>query len=103
MPDYITSNLTEYKPLRPSEDKQLVVRKTHLNYGDILFHVAAAKMWNAAPLPLKTVKTIGSFKSQLKDVFIQVEFIVEDVLYGFMFHLRAFVFYINSVLNWITC
>ena len=69
MPDYITSHLTEYKPPRPlrsSEDKQLVVRKTHLHYGDILFHVAAAKLWNAAPLPLKTVKTIGSFKSQLK-------------------------------------
>ena len=69
MPDYITSHLTEYKPPRPlrsSEDKQLVVRKTHLHYGDILFHVAAAKLWNAAPLPLKTVKTISSFKSQLK-------------------------------------
>ena len=69
MPDYITSHLTEYKPPRPlrsSEDKQLVVGKTHLHYGDILFHVAAAKLWNAAPLPLKTVKTIGSFKSQLK-------------------------------------
>ena len=99
MPDYITSHLTEYKPPRPlrsSEDKQVIVRKTHLHYGDILFQVAAAKLWNAAPLPLKTVKTI-------EDVFIQVELIVEDVLYGFMFHLRAFVFYINSVLNWITC
>ena len=47
MPDYITSHLTEYKPPRPlrsSEDKQLVVRNTHLHYGDISFHVAAAKL-----------------------------------------------------------
>ena len=80
MPDYITSYLTEYKPpcpLRSSEDKQLVVRKTHLHYGDILFRVAAAKLRNATPLPLKTVKT-NSFRSQ----FIYVEIIVEDVLYG---------------------
>ena len=61
IPDYITSHLTEYKaprPLRLSENKQLVVRKTHLHYGDISFHVAAAKLWN--------VEIIGSFKSQLK-------------------------------------
>ena len=51
MPDYITSHLTEYtppRPLRSSEDKQFVVRKTNLHYGDILFHVAATKLWNAA-------------------------------------------------------
>ena len=38
------------------------------------------------------------FQGSIEDVFIQDELIVEDVLYGFMFHLRAFVFYINSVL-----
>ena len=43
MPDYITALLTEYKPprsLRSSEDKQLVIIKTHLHYGDISFQVA---------------------------------------------------------------
>ena len=57
MPDYITARLIEYKPPRPlrsSEDKQLVVVKTNLHYGDISFQVAVAKLWNAAPLPLKT-------------------------------------------------
>ena len=52
MSDYITAHLTEYtppRPLRSSEDKQLVVIKTHLHYGDISFQVAADKLWNAAP------------------------------------------------------
>ena len=82
MRDYITAHLTEYKPPRPlrsSEGKQLVVIKTHLHYGDISFQVAVAKQ----------------FQESIEDVYILVELIVEDVLYGFMFQLRAFVFYIN--------
>ena len=58
IPDYITAHLTEYKPPRPlpsSEDKQLVVIQTHFHYGDILFQMAAARLWNAASLLLKTV------------------------------------------------
>ena len=38
VPDYITAHLLDYTPsrfLRSSEDKQLVVIKTHLHYGDI--------------------------------------------------------------------
>ena len=69
--DYITAYLTEYTPpcpLRSSEDKQLII-KTHLHYGDISFQVAAVKLWNAAPLPLKTVFKIDS---SIEDVFIQV-------------------------------
>ena len=59
MPDYKTAHVTEYKPprsLRSSRDKHVVVIKTHLHYGDISFQVAAAKLWNAEPLPLKTVE-----------------------------------------------
>ena len=38
VPDYITAHLLDYTPSRfftSSEDKQLVVRKTHSHYGDI--------------------------------------------------------------------
>ena len=47
VPDYITSHLLDYTPsgiLRSSEDRQLVVRKTHTHYGDISSQVAAAKL-----------------------------------------------------------
>ena len=64
-----------------------------------IYHISAAKMWNVAPLPLKK-STVSRGNC---NVFIQVELVVEYVLYGFMFHFRAFVFYINSVLNWVTC
>ena len=62
-------HLLDYTPsrlLRSSEDKQLVVIKTHSHYGDISFQVAAAKLWNAAPLQLKSIQNIDSFKSKLK-------------------------------------
>ena len=48
-PDYITVLATPYVPmrhLRSANDNLLVVPKTQLNYGDITFTVAAAKMWN---------------------------------------------------------
>ena len=58
VPDYITEHLLDYTPsrlLRSSEDKQLVVIKTHSHYGDISFQVAAAKLWNAAPFHTQNV------------------------------------------------
>ena len=64
--------------------------------------MAVAKLWNAAALPFKTVKN-RQFQESIEDVFIQVEFIAEDVLYGFMFHLRALVFDPNSVQIWVIC
>ena len=67
--DYITAHLLDYTPsrlLRSSEDKQLVVIKTHTHYGYISFHVASAKLWNAVPIPLKIIQNINSFKSKLK-------------------------------------
>ena len=42
VPDYKTDHLLDYTPsrlLRSSEDRQLVVIKTHTHYGDILFQV----------------------------------------------------------------
>ena len=47
IPNYITAHIIEYNPprlLRSSEDKQLVVIKTHLYYGDISFREAADKL-----------------------------------------------------------
>ena len=58
VPDYRTAHLLDNTPsrrLRSSEDKQLVVIKTHSHYGDISFQVAAAKLWNAAPFRLKSI------------------------------------------------
>ena len=69
VPDYITAHLLDYTPsrlLRSSEDRQLVVIKTHTHYGDISFQVAAAKLRNAAPFQLKGIQNIDSFKSKLK-------------------------------------
>ena len=70
VPDYIAAHLLDYTPsrffLRSSEDKQLVVIKTHSHSGDISFQVAAAKLWNAAPFQLKSIQNIDSFKSKLK-------------------------------------
>ena len=65
VPDYITDHLIDYtssRILRSSEDKQLVVIKTHTHYGDISFQVVA-KLWNAAPFQLQN---IDSFKNKLK-------------------------------------
>ena len=45
----------------------------------------------------------GQFQESIEDVFIQLELIVEDGFYGFMFNLRALLFYRNSVLNWVIC
>ena len=69
VPDYITAHLLYYMPsriLRASEDRQLVVIKTHTHYGGISFQVAAAKLWNASPFQLKRIQNIDSFKSKLK-------------------------------------
>ena len=69
VPDYITAHLLDYTPyrlLRCSEDRQLVVIKTHTHYGDISFQMAAAKLCNAAPFQLKSIQNIDSFKSILK-------------------------------------
>ena len=61
VPDYITAHLPDYTPsrlLRSSEDRKLVVIKTHTYYGDISFQVAAAKLLNAAPFQLKSIQNI---------------------------------------------
>ena len=60
MPNYMTAHLTEYTPphpLRSSKNKQLVVIKLIYIIGIhcISFQVATTKLWNAAPVPLKTV------------------------------------------------
>ena len=42
---------------------------------EISFQVVANQLWNA-PLPLKSMQKIDSFKSQIEDVFIQAELII---------------------------
>ena len=74
VPDYITTPLLDYAPSRllgSSEDKQLVVKKTHSHYGDISLQVPAAKLWNAAPF--QSIQNIDSFKSKLIHSWINLE------------------------------
>ena len=68
-PDYITLLATPYVPmrhLRSANDNLLVVPKTQLNYGDITFTVAAAKMWNKLPAVIKLSGNVDIFKKNLK-------------------------------------
>ena len=67
--DYITAHLLDYTPprlLQSSEDRQVVVIKTHTHCGDISFLVVAAKPWNMTHFQLKSIQNIDSFKSKLK-------------------------------------
>ena len=71
-PDYITVLATPYVPmrhLRSANDNLLVVPKTQLNYGDITFTVAAAKMWNKLPAVIKLSGNVDIFKKNLKTHF----------------------------------
>ena len=67
---YITELLTLCKPkcsLRSASQKMLEFPKSNTkSYGDRSFSVAAAKLWNALPLYIKSVDTKNSFKSSLK-------------------------------------
>ena len=68
-PDYITVLAKPYVPmrhLRSANDNLLVVPKTQLNYGDITFTVAAAKMWNKLPAVIKLSGNVDIFKKNLK-------------------------------------
>ena len=68
-PDYITVLATPYVPmrnLRSANDNLLVVSKTQLNYGDITFTVAAAKMWNKLPAVIKLSGNVDIFKNNFK-------------------------------------
>ena len=61
VPDYITYHLLDYTPFRLllySEDRQLVVIKTHTQYGDISFQLAAVNLWNAAPFNSKVFRIL---------------------------------------------
>ena len=67
---HVTELLTLYKPkrsLRSFNQKMLVVPKsTTKTYGDRSFAVAAAKLWNALPLNMKSEATKNSFRSSPK-------------------------------------
>ena len=67
-PDYITVLATPYVPMRHlrSANDNLLVPKTQLNYGDITFTVAAAKMWNKLPAVIKLSGNVDIFKKNLK-------------------------------------
>ena len=54
------------KDERSANDNLLVVPKTQLNYGDITFTVAAAKMWNKLPAVIKLSGNVDIFKKHLK-------------------------------------
>ena len=69
-PQYISDLLQEYKPrrtLRSSSQSRLVVPKSRtVTYGSRSFSVAAPMLWNQLTEELKSARTLGSFKKQLK-------------------------------------
>ena len=98
VPDYITVHLIDNNPSRfqrSSED--FIVIKTHSHYGDISFQVVTAKLWTAALFQLKSIQNIESFKSQIEDLFIQVELIVLIMLY--MIHVPSKLIYFIPTLD----
>ena len=67
--DYIAVPATLYvlqRHLRSPNDNLLVVPKTQLHYGDIMFTVAAAKMWNKLPAVIKLSGNVNIFKKHVK-------------------------------------
>ena len=73
MPGYITAHLTEYmppRPLRSSEDKQLVVIKLIYIMG--IYHFRWPRL--NCGMPFERFK--NHFEESIEDVFIQVELIV---------------------------
>ncbi len=68
-PQYISDMLHPYIPsrtLRSSEEDNLVIPRTNLQYGARAFGSAAPKLWNKLPHSIKTATSYGSFKQQLK-------------------------------------
>ena len=75
-PDYFTVLDTPYVPLRllrSANDNLRVVPKTQLNYGDITFTVAAAKIWNKLPAVIKLSGNVDIFNKK-KPSFIYTNY-----------------------------
>ena len=102
-PDYITVLATPYVPqchLRSATDNLLVVPKTQLNYGDITFTVAAAKMWNKLPAVIKISGNVNIFKKNVKThLFTQtMDYVNSHVNHCFLFVCYVSVFMITVLL-----
>ena len=69
-PPYISELLMPYSPartLRSAEQGLLQVPRTrHKLRGDRAFAIAAPKLWNSLPLPIRAAKNLATFKSLLK-------------------------------------
>ena len=69
-PSYITDMLERYEPgrtLRSANKALLTVQDTNrVTVGDRAFSARAPILWNALPLGLRLIDSLGSFKSQLK-------------------------------------
>ncbi|XP_055493235.1 uncharacterized protein LOC129698247 [Leucoraja erinacea] len=69
-PTYIKSLLTHHTTSRSLRSADLgllnIPRSRHKLRGDRAFAVAAPRLWNSIPLPIRTAPSINSFKSRLK-------------------------------------
>ncbi len=77
-PAYISELLEFYNPsrsLRSSGQCLLVTPYTRFKTrGDRAFQAVAPRLWNALPLPLRTLTSVESFKKQLKTLFFRQAF-----------------------------
>lgn len=77
-PLYIMDLLTSYNPgcaLRSSNDNLLSVTQARYSaYGDRSFEVAAPKLWNGLPPPMRKISSIDVFKKTLKTYLFTLAF-----------------------------
>ncbi len=77
-PPYISELLHPYMPthsLRSADQLLLNVPKTKRKLrGDRAFAVAAPKLWNDLPLPIRQVSSLSLFKSTLKTYLFSLAF-----------------------------
>ncbi len=72
--------LTEYKPNRPLRSlgsSQLEIPRVHTKQGESAFSYYAARSWNQLPEEIKCAKTLATFKSSLKLIYLAVHLLNE--------------------------
>jgi hypothetical protein len=68
-PPYLKELIVPYTPsrsLRSNDSLLLSVPRSRVAYGDRAFTVAAPKLWNCLPLPLRQITCCSAFKKALK-------------------------------------
>ena len=67
--DLAPSYLSELINIRREYDLSLIVPRCASRVGDRAFSVSGPRLWNALPVEIRQLSTLGKFKSQLKHLF----------------------------------